>query len=140
MRRRSSLRHSQIRGAIAADHANVDLRRQPEIEDLGDHVGGLEIEGHRRKGGRQHLAEPAHVVGGRRVPLLERHQDHAVVDADGRAVGEGEVVHPLRHADVVDDEVAVPRRNDLADLVLDLLEDVLGCFDPGRGRARGREA
>ena len=128
------MRHAQIVGAIATDDPNVDLRRQSEIEDLGDHVGGLEIEGHRRKGGRQHLAEPAHVVGGRRVPLLERDQDHAVVDVDGRAVGESEVVRPLRHADVVDDEVAVARRNDLADLVLDLLEDALGRFDAGRRR------
>ena len=56
----------QIGGAVATDDANVDLRRQSEIEDLGRYVGGLEIEGHRRKGGRQRLAQPAHVVGGRR--------------------------------------------------------------------------
>ena len=65
------------------------------------------------------------------MSLLQRHQDHAVIDADGRAVGEGEVVHPLRHADIVDDEVAIALRNDLADLVLDLLEDALGRFDAG---------
>src|SRR6202011_6030513 len=84
-----------------------------------------------RKGGRQHLAEPPHVVGGRRVPLLERYQDYAVVDVDGRTVAEGEVVRPLRQANVVDDEVAIARRNNLANLVLDLLEDALGGFDAG---------
>ena len=64
------MRHAQVGRAIAPDDPNVDLRRQSEIENLGGHVGGLEIEGHGRKGGRQHLAKPAHVFGGRRVPLL----------------------------------------------------------------------
>ena len=40
----------------------------------------------------------------------------------------------MRHANVIDDEVAIARRNDLADLVLDLLEDALGGFDAGRRR------
>jgi hypothetical protein len=52
----------------------------------------------------------------------------------GRRVSESEVVHPLRHANVVDDEVAIAGGNDLADLVLDLLEDALGGFDTGRRR------
>jgi hypothetical protein len=38
----------------------------------------------------------------------------------------------LRHADVVNDNVALACRNDLADLVLHLLEDALGGFDAGR--------
>ena len=140
MRLRSSCATRRLVAAIATDDANVDLRRQSEIEDLGGHVGGLEIEGHRREGSRQRFAQPAHVVGGRRVPVLQRDQDHAVVDADGGAVGEGEIVCPLRHANVVDNEVAITRRNDFADLVFDLLEDALGRFDAGRRRARGREA
>ena len=134
------MRDPQVGGAVAADDASVDLRRQSEIENLGRHVGGLEIEGHRRKGGRQRLAEPAHVIGGRRVSILERHQDHAVVGADGRPVGEGEVVGSLRHPDVVDDEVAISLRNDLADLVFDLLENALRRFDARRRRDAGREA
>ena len=48
-----------------------------------------------------------------------------------RSVGESEVVNALRHADVIDDQVMVALRNDLADLVFDLLEDMLGRFDPG---------
>ena len=52
----------------------------------------------------------------------------------GRRVSESEVVHPLRHANVVDDEVAIAGGNDLADLVLGLLEDALGGFDTGRRR------
>jgi hypothetical protein len=132
-------RHAQIGGAIVADDPNVDLRRQAEIEDLGDHVGRLEIEGHRRECGRQRLAEAAHVVGSWGVALFERDQDRTVVDVDGGAVGESEVVWPLRHADVVDDEVAVTGRNDLADRVLDLLEDALSGVDAGRRRGANVE-
>jgi hypothetical protein len=40
------MRHPQIGDSVAADRANVDLRRQAEIENLGNHVRGLEIEGH----------------------------------------------------------------------------------------------
>ena len=40
----------------------------------------------------------------------------------------------MRQPNVVDDEVAIARRNDLADFVLDLLEDALGGFDAGRRR------
>ena len=35
---------AQVVGAVIADGAHVDLRRQAEIEDLRHHVGGLEIE------------------------------------------------------------------------------------------------
>ena len=104
------LRHAQVGRPVVADGANVDLCRQPEIEDLGDHVGGLEIEGHVGEGGRQCVAQLAHVAGGWRVTLLERYQDHAVIGADGRTVGECEVIRSLRHPDVVDDQVAIARR------------------------------
>ena len=40
------VRHPHVRGAVAADHASIDLCGQAEIEDLGGHVGGLEIEGY----------------------------------------------------------------------------------------------
>ena len=117
------LRHAQVRGPVVADGPHIDLRRQAEIEDLRDDVGRLEIERHVGKGGGQHLAQLAHVVGGRRVAVFQRHQDHAVIDADGRAVGEGEIVGARRQADIVDDQLAVALGDDLADLVLDGLED-----------------
>ena len=104
------LRHAQVGRAVIADGAHVDLRGQAEIEDLRDDVGRLEIEHDLRKRGRQHLAQLAHVVGGRRVALLERHQDHAVIDADGRAVGECQIVGARRQADIVDDQLALALR------------------------------
>jgi hypothetical protein len=40
------VRDAQIVVTIATDDLNIDLRRQSEIDDLCDHVGVLEIEGH----------------------------------------------------------------------------------------------
>ena len=123
----------KVVGAVA-DGADVDLRRQPEVQDLRHDIGGLEIEGVLRERGRQHLAQLPDIIGGRLVAFLERHLDDAVVDADGRAVGEGQIVGAGRQADIVDDQLAVLFRNDLADLVLHRLENLLGGFDPGAGR------
>ena len=77
---------------------------QAEIQDLRDDVGRLEIEHDIRKRGRKHLAQLAHVVGGRRVALLQRHHDHPVIGADGRAVGEGEIIGACRQPDIVNDQ------------------------------------
>ena len=71
---------------------------------------GLEIERDIRERGRQHLAQLAHIVGGRRVALLERDQDHAVIDADGRAVGERQIVGTRRQPDIVDDQLSARAR------------------------------
>ena len=119
--------------AVIADRAHVDLRRQPEIEDLGDHVGGLEIEVASGNAAGSTSRSLRDVVGGRRVALLRATQDHAVVDADGRAVGEGQIIRARRQADIVDDELAFVLRNDLADLVLDRLENAFGGLDAGAG-------
>src|SRR6202047_2567921 len=73
------------------------------------------------------------------MSLLQRHQDYTVIDVDGRSIGEGEVVRPLRHANVINDEVSIALRNDFTDLVLDLLEDALGRFDAGRCRRADME-
>src|SRR3984957_1243113 len=128
------LRHPPVRGTVSADYASVDLRREPEIENLGDHVGGLEIEYVGGKRGWQHFTELTHVICRWRMSLLQRHQDHAIIDVDGRPVSEGEVVRSFRDPEIVDDEIAFPFRDDLADLVFDLLEDALRGFDARVGR------
>ena len=121
---------------VVADRADVDLRRQAEVQDLRHDIGRLEIERILREGLRQHLTQFPDVIGGRPVAVLERHLDDAVIDADGRTVGEGQIIGPRRQSDIVDDQVAVLLRNDFADLVLDRLENRLGAFDAGsRGRA-----
>ena len=70
------------------------------------------------------------------MPLLERHHDHAIIDCDRRTVGEGPVIRARRHPEIVDNQIEVLLRYDLADLVLDLLKDLLGDLDASaRGRA-----
>ncbi len=128
------LGHAQVRRPVVADRPNVDLGRQTEIEDLGDHVGRLKIEDRLGECGRQHLAQCADVVGRRRMSLLEGDQDHAVIGVDGRSIGECEIIRPLRYPDIVDDEIAILLGNDLPDLVLDRLEKVLGRLDTSGGR------
>ena len=77
----------------------------------------------------------ADIIGRGSMPVLQRHQDHAVIDADRRAVRKGQIVEASRQADVVDDQLALVCRDDLANLVLDGLEDLLGLFDAGAGRS-----
>ena len=67
------------------------------------------------------------------MPVLEGHQDHAVIDPDGRAVHKCVVIGPRWQADIVDDEAALALRDDFANLVLDRLENPLGRFDSGSG-------
>ena len=43
------LRDAQVGRPVVADRANVDLRRQAEVQDLGHHVGRLEVEDHLRE-------------------------------------------------------------------------------------------
>ena len=118
---------------VIAYRPDVDLRRQPEIEDLRHHIGGLEIEHVLRERSRQHLAQFLDVLGGRLVAILERHLDDAIVDSDRRAVGECQIVGSRRQPDIVYDQRALLFRNDFANLVLDRLENRLGAFDAGSG-------
>jgi hypothetical protein len=69
------------------------------------------------------------------MPVLQRHQDHAVIDSDRRAVRKGKIIQPGRQTDVVDNQLALAGRDDVADLVLDSLEDLLGLLDAGAGRS-----
>ena len=104
------LRHAQVGRPVVADGPHIDLRRQAEVENLGNDVGRLKVERHFRKGRGQDNAELADIVCGRRMTVFERHQDHAVVDADRGAVGKCEVVGARGQPDVVDDQSAVALR------------------------------
>ena len=48
-------RDLQILDAVIADGPYVDLSRHPKIQDLGNHIGSLKIEGVFRKGCRERL-------------------------------------------------------------------------------------
>ena len=127
--------HVEIVNPVLADGPHIDLSRQPEIQDLRDDVCRLKIERHVGKSGRQHLAQLAYVLGGRRMPLFQRHHDHTVIGADGRAVGKGQIVGTGGQTDIVDDQLAVVIGDHLADLVFDCLEEFLGRLDARSGRS-----
>jgi hypothetical protein len=67
------------------------------------------------------------------MAIIERYHDHAVIDRDRRTVGERPVIGARRHPDIVDDQVQIFFGDDVADLVFDLLEDLLGDLDAGAG-------
>ena len=124
----------EVLDPVVADGAHIDLGGEPKIQDLRRHVGGLEVEHVLRERCRQHPPQFADVVGARCVAVLERDHDHAVVDRDRRAIGEGPVIGARRHPEIVDDQIEVLLRNDLPDLVLDVLEDLLCYLDAGARR------
>ena len=125
--------------AVVADGANVDLRWQSEVQDLRDHVGRLEIEDRLGKRDRQFPPQTAHIFRGRCMALLQGDLHGAVVHPDGRSVAEGQIVGPRREADIVDDQVEIMGGDDLADLVLDGLEEPFGRLDAHAGGAADME-
>jgi len=64
---------------------------------------------------------------------VQRHQDLTIIDTDRRAVAEREIIKPKRQADIVDDQRSVGFGDDLANLVFDCLEDLLGPLDARAG-------
>ena len=61
-------------------------------------------------------------------------EDHATIHTNRRPVAKCEVIRAGRQSNVVDDEVSLVFRDDLADLVLNGLKDLLGFLDPRSGR------
>ena len=74
------------------------------------------------------------------MAVLQRHQDHAVIDADRRAVGEGEIVGARRQADVVDDQLAVAARGSTSRILSSTAwKMLLGRLDARAGRRADME-
>src|SRR6185312_12082608 len=64
---------------IVADDLNIDRRRQSEIQDLGDDVGGQERKRRARKFLRQKRTQRFDDALARRVILLERNERIAIL-------------------------------------------------------------
>ena len=118
---------------VAADDLHVDRRRQAEIQDLADNVGGQEIERQAGEFFRQPLAQLLHVVLGRPVSLVQRDLDVGVRRPERTR-------HVVRHvgtgqwqADVVDDGGNLAGRNDLANLALDQVAQARRLLDARAG-------
>ena len=61
--------------------------------------------------------------------------DNAVIDADGRSIRKRKIIEARRQAEIVHDQIEITLGNDLPDLVLNLLEELLGYLDAGGRRS-----
>src|ERR1700722_10680572 len=113
---------AQVLGAIIADRAHIDLRRNAEIQDLRHHIGRLEIEYYFRKCDAQLPPHSFDVFRGRGVAFFQRHKDYAIVDTDRGAVAERVVIRTRWQADIIDDHIPLAVGNDLTDFFLDRLK------------------
>ena len=123
------LRDRDQRLELRSHDLDVDRRRQAEVEDLRDDVGGLEVERHAREALGQRHPQRALIADRRPVVLAKRDEHLRVLTADVVGLDEREVVRG-RDADVVVDDRDLLGRHDLADRLLDLADDLLGLLDP----------
>ena len=98
---------------------------QTEIQNLRNHVRCLKVKHVFWKCGSQLLAQLADVISSRSMAFLQRHENDAVVDPNGRAVGKGKIVGSRRQPNIVDDKFTLARGDDFAYLVLDRLEELV---------------
>ena len=117
----------------AAD-LDVDRRRQSEVEDLADDVGGLGEEFEIGKAPRQLIAQRLQIDGRRTVLRAQRDEDFPVGRSDADAVAQRQV-DVVQQADVVGDHAQFVGGNHLAQIVFDLLEVDLRLLDPRARRA-----
>ena len=106
---------------IIACDLDVDRRGRPEIEDLAHHIRRKERERGARKRPRELLAQRLHVIVGRGCSFAQGHENVVVEDADRARVAVREVDAADGQADVIDDARQPVRRDDGADLLIDLV-------------------
>ncbi len=122
-----------VAGVVVAFDLDVDGSGKAEVEDLGDDVGGKEVEGDAGELAGQAFAEGADVVGGGRVILLEGDHDVGVGGTEETAGGVLGVHGGVGKADVVEDVVHLAGRDGLADGLLDEIAEPSGLLDAGSG-------
>ena len=144
---------SVIGDQVWAGDLNIDGRRQAEVQNLADDVGGQEVERHAGKLARQLAAQLVDIEIRGPVAGLERHQNVGVHGADWRRVAVGHIDGAVRKADVVDDAGEFGLRNGFAHRGFDQVAQARRLFDAsaglgtemqiklagvgGRGRSRG---
>ncbi len=131
--RAQALRDRIVLLEVEAGDLHVDRRGEAEIQNLSDDVRRLRVDVHLREVGSHALANRLHVVSGRAMAGLQCDQHVCVLRAEAVGLVEGEVVR-LREPDVVADAVELVRRHDLADRLLDVVDEPLGLLDTRAGR------
>ncbi len=120
-----------IVGSVCTLKLDVDGRGEAEVEDLGNDVGGQEVEGDAGKVAGEPLAKLGYKIGGGSVVFFEGDHDVSVACAEEAGGGVLEVERAVGQADVVEDVVHLPGGDDGADLLLDEIAEFGGLFDAG---------
>ena len=125
--------HSAVGLDIRALDLHVDGRGQAEVENLGDDVGGQEIENHPGKLLGELFAQGPDIVRRRAMLWVERHGDVGIARPD-HAIGAVHGVHgAIGQADVVDDGTHFMARNHLPDGVLHQVAEPRRLLNAGAG-------
>src|SRR6185437_6756235 len=123
------LREVAIRLDVPAENLNIDRRREAEVQNLTDQVGGKKVEQRSRKFRGQLAPQFRDVFVEGMVFLGQRNQDVAVRRADSSVVAVRGIRAAIRDADIIEDIHQFARRHDLADSVLDQVEQLGGFLD-----------
>jgi hypothetical protein len=116
---------------------NVDRCGETEVENLGNHVRRLEVEGHSREFLRQLPAQRLDVrFRGSMVLLIQRYEDFSVEGTDVGSKAKGEVDGILGKADIVENQIQLIAWNHLTDVLLDLTEEDRRLLDTVPGMVR----
>src|SRR5882724_12523045 len=127
------VRKLPVRLQIIAHHLNINGGRQPEIQNLGNHIRRQEIERISRKGSRQFEPQVMHVPSC--GVMLRRQSDHDVriLRSNRRRIAVRKIDTAIGQADVIDDAAQFLRRDLLADFVFYLVTQSRGFFNPRSG-------
>ena len=125
--------NARLASTLGPDDLNVDGRRQAEIQNLADDIGGEEIERDARKFARQPLAQLADVFVGGAMLRLQVDQNVGVHGSDRRRGAVRHVDGAVRQADIIDDAGDFLRRNDALDGGLDQIAQARGLLDARAG-------
>jgi hypothetical protein len=134
-----SIRESAVGYQLLAHHLHVDGLREPEVEDLADHVRSQDVEGDARIFAREAQPQPAHVLGAGMMIVRERHQDVGIAGADGRRRAVGEINGAIGQSDIVYDARQFAGGDFLADRIFHQVAQTGGFFDASAGRSAQME-
>ena len=118
---------------VRSNKLNVDGCGQPEIQNLGDDVGGRKPNCDVRELLAHLQSNLSNKVVRRGMPFLQGDKDIAVRGADGAGVVVRGIDAAVGKAEIIDDLTQLISGNDLANHLLDLVDRACRLFDPRPG-------
>ncbi len=114
---------------VVSHDLDIDGSWQAKVQDLADHVGWQEREGHPGKLFRECESKLVNVVIRGMVVGRKRNKNVGIGCADWSRIAIGKIDAAVRQADVIDDIVHFAWRNLLSNRLLDLIAKVGGFLD-----------